>query len=339
MKNFLKISAAIIAVLFVGSTALAFMLYNVEQGAFDAELYIQALEDENFYQRLPDLAARSLTIAAQQPGRSDFLSLLKNTSEDEWRVFVSELLPPDVLRSLAQDAARQVMAYLNGESDDAILSLAGLKAHLLSPEGVDAVYGILRAQPDCTVEQLAAMALNQQALTLCNPPDSFLFVDLRPIIKAQIQGSILILPEQVTLIHSDESRIQTLRDLRALRLFMRLSPILPILCLLALTALAVRSLNDWLTWWGYPLFLAGLLSMTLGVLSGPMAALTFRFFIASVLPNTFSPEITGLFRDLTATIVRNAVQPILPVAGLLALIGLIMVALTFLLRMRSNKTI
>jgi hypothetical protein len=325
MDNFSKTLAGIFAILFVVATALAFVLYNVEQSVFDAELYIQALEEENFYQRLPDLTAQSLAVAAQRPDRNDMLSLLRNTSEEEWRIFVTELFPPDVLRNLAEDTVTQIMAYLTGERENAILSLTGLKAHLQSPEGVNAIYGILKAQPDCTLEQLTAMALNQQALTLCNPPDSFLFVDLRPIIETQIQGAMSLLPEQITIITADENHMQDLRDLQALRLFMRLSPFLPILCLLVISAFAVRSLNDWLTWWGYPLLLAGLVSISLGAVSGPTAALTFRIFIVSALPDAFPPEILDVFRDLTASIVRNAVRPILPMAGLMALIGLIMV--------------
>lgn len=338
MDNFSKTLAGIFAILFVVATALAFVLYTVEQSVFDAELYIQALDEENFYQRLPDLTAQSLAVAAQKPDRNDMLSLLRNTSEEEWRIFVTELFPSDVLRNLAEDSVTQIMAYLNGERENAILSLTGLKAHLQSPEGVNAIYGILKAQPDCTLEQLTAMALNQQALTLCNPPESFLFVDLRPIIEIQIQGAMSLLPEQVTIITADEGRIQDLRDLQALRLFMRLSPFLPILCLLAITAFAVRSLNDWLTWWGYPLFLAGLVSMSLGAMSGPTAALTFRIFIVSALPDAFPPQILDVFRDLTSAIVRNAVRPTLLAGGFVALIGLIMMMLTFLLRFRTQKS-
>ena len=149
MENFLKtlagFLAGIFAILFVATTALAFALYNVEQSAFDAELYIQALQEENVYQRLPDLTAQALAVAAQQPGRSDMLSLLSGLSEDEWGTFVVGLLPPDVLKSLAEDGVTQVMAYVNGESDDAVLSLVGLKAHLGSPQGIDAIYGILES--------------------------------------------------------------------------------------------------------------------------------------------------------------------------------------------------
>ena len=341
MENTLKALAGILAgffaILFVIATVSALALYNIEQSAFDADLYKQALTEEKVYQRLPELTAQGLAIAAQ---RSDnvMLSLFRNLSEAEWRRFVLELLPPDVLRTLAEDAMTQVMAYLNGESDVVVLSIASLKTYLQSPEGGNAVYGMLKAQPDCTMEQLTAMALNQQALTLCNPPDTFLFFDLRPIIEAQIRATVSLIPEQVTLISANSAKPRDLRNLKNLRLVMRLSPLLPLLCLLAITVLVVRSFRDWLNWWGYPLLFAGFIGMSLSALSRPMAAWTFQIFIAPALPEALPTEIIDIFKDLTATIVHNAVQPTLLIAGIMALIGLIMVVIAFFLRGKLQKS-
>jgi hypothetical protein len=116
---------------------------------------------------------------------------------------------------------------------------------------------------------------------------------------------------------------------------MRLSPLLPILCLLAITALAVRSLRGWLNWWGYPLLLAGFISMSLSALSRSLASGIFQLFIAPALPAVLSPDMVDVFKDLTAAIVHDALQPTLLMAGIMALIGLIMVAVAFLLRKRS----
>jgi len=338
MDNFLKIVAGIFAVLFIATTALALTLFSVERSAFDAELYIEAFDEATVYQRLPELTAQSLAMAAQKPDRNDLLSIFRNLSDDEWHVFVTGLFPSDVLRDLARDAITQIIAYINGESEVAVLSLVNLKVHLQSPEAVGAVYGMLKAQPDCTVEQLTAMALNQQALTLCNPPESFLFVDLRPIIETQIRAAMSLVPEQVTIIAADSSRLQNLRDFRALRLFMQVSPLLPLLFLLAITAFAVRSVYSWLTWWGYPMLFAGMFSMLVSFLSGPISAVTFQLFIAPVLPNAFPKDILSVFRDLTATIVRHAVQPTLLIAAGLAFFGLVMILLAFLLRSRLQKS-
>jgi hypothetical protein len=336
-KTLISVLAGLFAVLFVGSTVVAFALYNMERSAFDADLYIRALDEEEVYQRLPQLTAQALSMAAQRPERNGMLSLFRNLSDQEWQSLVTELFPPDVLRNMAADTITQIMAYLNGQTNQVILPLANLKTYLQSPQGVNAVYGMLKAQPDCTAEQLTAMALNQQALALCNPPDTFMFVNLRPIVETGIKNTIALIPEQVILVSTNGSRAQTLRDLQALRLFMRLSPIVPLLCLLAITALIVRSLHSWLTWWGYPLLAAGLISMFLGAMSGPMTSVMFRLFIVPALPEALPPDMVSIFQDLAATIIRDAVRPILLVAGIMALVGLIMVALTFLLQKRLQQ--
>ena len=337
MDNTLKIIAGFFAVLVVVTTVLAFALYSVEQSAFDAELYIRALEAENIYQRLPDLTAQMLALAAQRPEGGTILSLFRNLSEEEWSGFVSAIFPSDLLRVTAEDVVTQLVDFLNGERDNIVLSLSSIKAHLSSPEGIDAVYGLLKSQPDCTVEQLTAMATGQTSIVLCNPPESILFLDLRPIYEGQIKSAVTVIPEQVTLFTSDESRTQKIRDLKAIRLFMRWSPLMPLLFFVLMTVLAVRSVKDWLNWWGYPLLAAGLASMTLTAASGPMASLTFQIFIASALPGSLPQEIVNLFKELTASIIGNALRPTLLGAGIMALVGLIMVTLTFLLRNRLQK--
>jgi len=336
-KNLLSILAVLFAILFIFSTAVAFTLFNVERNVFDAQLYLQALDEANVYVQLPEMTAQALAMAAQNPGGTGLLSVLRNLSEDEWRTMAVGLLPPDLLRALTEDAVTQILAVLNGESQDAILNLTGLKAHLQSPEGINAVYMMLKSQPDCTLEQLTAMTLGQQALTLCNPPDTFLFIDLRPIVESEIRAGMALVPEQITLISASPERVQTLRDLNAIRLFMRLSPLVPMVCLLIVTILAVRSIRSWLVWWGYSLLSAGLVSVFLGALSGPVASLTFQIFIKPFLPNAFPASVVDVFRDLTATIVHDALQPVVLWAGVLALIGLVMVALAFFLGRRFQR--
>jgi len=279
-----------------------------------------------------------LAIAAQRSQDSSVLSFFRNLSEEEWRALVSNLFPPEVLRNLAEDAVAQFIGYLNGERENVVLSLAGLKSHLSSPEGINAIFSMLKSQPDCTVEQVTAMALGQVEMVLCNPPETILFVDVRPIYEAQIRAAVSVIPEQLTFIPSGPERIQRLRDLRFARTVIRLSPILPLLSLLMIALFAVRSFRDWLNWWGYPLLLAGLVSMSLSALSGLIAAGTFQLFIAPALPDLIPQEIVSIFRDLTATIVRNAVQPTLLIAGSMAFFGFMMVVLAFLLRMRGQQS-
>jgi hypothetical protein len=340
MENFLKFLAGIFAILFIVTTPLAFALYSMEQSVFNADFYTQALDEENMYQRLPELIADSLASTAGNDDAGNPLILLSNLSGEEWQQYMLALLPPDELRTMSEDTIEQLVAYLNGERDQVVFSLVSLKAYLASQEGVNAIYGMLKAQPDCTLEQLTAMAMGQQDLVLCNPPETFLLLDLRPIYEQEIRAVVSVIPDQMTIIAAGPDREQELQDLRFLRMLMNLSPLLPIFCLLMITIFAVRSLGDWLTWWGYPFLFVGLMSMSLTALSGPLAALGFQVFVAPVLSNSLPTDFLGVFQDLFAAIVHNALEPTLLIAGVLALVGLIMVAFTFLFgnRLRRSPT-
>lgn len=342
MENFSKTLTGILAVafviLFIMTTAFAFALYNMEQSIFDAELYIQAFKKENVYQRFPDLSAQALASVVQEAESDSPLSLLRNLSEEELKIFISELLPPTEIEILVEGAVRGIMDYLNSENDEVALSLSSLKTHLGSPQGIDAIYGIIKAQPDCTPEQLTAMAMDQGDLMLCNPPDTFLFVDLQPIIEAEIKTAVaLTIPDQVTLISADINSDQELQDLNDLRTIIRLSPLFPMLCLLMITIITVRSLNDWLNWWGYPLWFAGLFSIAVIIVSGALATLLFEAFVAPAFPESTPPDFLDLFVGIFTTIAYDAVQPMVGIAGIMILIGLIMVAIAFLFRKRLQE--
>lgn len=337
-KRLLEILAVIAAILFIVSTPVAFTLYSLERNVFDANLYIRAMDEENVYQQLPLLVAQTLAGAAQGPGSSGILSVFRTLSVEQWQGLMVQILPPEVMRTLTVDAVTQIMAYLNGERADVVLSLGILKLQMQSPQGLNAINGLLDAQPDCTVEQLTAMALNQQSLTLCDPPDTFLFLDLRPIVAAQINGLVSLIPDQVTLISAGSFRPGYLQNLNDLRVLMRLSPLFPILCFLVIPVLVVRSFYALLNWWGYPLLLAGLISLFLSVLSAPLSSLTFQLLFAPALPPVFPADLLEMLRGLTATIVRNAIQPVLWVAGVMILVGLVMIVLAFLFRPRIQKT-
>lgn len=329
---------SIFVVLFIGTTALAFVLYNVERSMFDAQLYIQSFEEEGVYQRLPDLISKVLVAASQKAEVGSPLAMIHTLSQEEWGFYVARLFPPAELKILADDMVISLIAQITGESDTVVLSLASLKTHLSSSQGIDTLYNILKAQPDCSIAQLTALMMGHQEIFLCNPPETFLFVDLTPFIKSQISGLITLLPEQVTLIVPSGEQVQKVQELETLRLSMRLSPILPILSLLMVTAIGVRSIMSWLTLWGYSLFLAGLFSMTTTLLSKPIAALVVQILIAPALPDTLPQDVIEVFRGLAATVIFNAIQPTIKVAGAIALTGMIMVALSLLTRRKKESS-
>ena len=182
-----------------------------------------------------------------------------------------------------------------------------------------------------------AMAMGQQNVSLCRPPDSFLLFDLRPFIESEIKAAVSLVPEQVNLASEGVDHEGELQALQSLRIVMRLSPLLPVLCLLMVTVIAVRTLRDWLNWWGYPFILAGLVSIGVTAFSGTLSARLFYSFVAPAFPENLPPGIFAMFEDVVASIAYGAVQPAIRIAGIMVLLGLLMVAAVFLFRKQRYR--
>jgi len=60
MDIFRKIIAGICAVLFVISGVIALFAFNIESKAFNSATYKQAFENQNLYERMPEILANAL---------------------------------------------------------------------------------------------------------------------------------------------------------------------------------------------------------------------------------------------------------------------------------------
>lgn len=138
-------------------------------------------------------------------------------------------------------------AYLNQQADIVQLSLVPLKTSMVGPSGVQAIYGILGAQPDCTLMQLAQMGfdlISGGSIQFCNPPAELEPV-MTPAIQAQLQVAVTLIPDQIT-VYEAPLQNDPRQKLQIARLFMRLSPILPLVFLLLMTIFAVNTFTSWL---------------------------------------------------------------------------------------------
>lgn len=319
MKTFKKLIAAIFAILFVITAVMALLLFNFDRRAFTAETYQQAFAREDFYNKIPSLLAQSITSGTDtaQP-----LLGLQGLTKETWESFIHTLLPPDVLKPIGDDVLNSTFAYLNMESNSIQVSLTPVKASMLGETGTQAAISLLRSLPACTLDQSAMIMFGMfsgDQIQLCNPPESVMPL-LLPIIQVQMQAAAAIIPDQLTLVTAPlqddpRERIQTLR------LFMRLSLILPILLLLTLTVIAVRSVKDWLNWWGIPFAITGFSAFVIGVFGAPIFNTVLAGILASQLPDylpTFLLDFTGEF---AAAMVRALLSPVMWQGLILSVIG------------------
>ncbi len=186
MKRLLNILARIIAIvcaiLFVAAALAALFLYNLEQRAFNPNIYKEALSNENFSQSLPSLLGQVL-VKDSSESNSPFV---KQLTSENWATIIQTLLPPEQLRNMTEESITQIFAYLNNETSDPHISLLPLKQRLAGPAGMDAIIGLIHAQPNCTPKQDAEM-ISTLGPVLCNPPQNVLNW-AKPILQAQLSS-------------------------------------------------------------------------------------------------------------------------------------------------------
>jgi hypothetical protein len=328
--------AAICAILFIISTVLVLLLFNGEAKAFSSATYKQAFEDQRLYERMPAILATALTTTMGP--NINAVAFLRALTPEDWQNTIAMLLPPEELKAMANSALDGTFDYLNGLSDSAVISLLPLKTQLAGPSGMNMVLQILSLQPPCTAEQLTQMALGLLGgeIALCNPPSEAIGL-MTPFIQSQLQTMTTIIPNEVTFIPGTLSGTPQDPRLRlnTIRSAIRLTPFLPALLLLGITIFAVRSLVDWLTWWGWPFMIAGAGSVLIGLAGAPLVGWVLQLFIQSQGTIPIPPVLASSIAETTSAVAGQILVPVMIQGAILGLVGLGMAILAMFLPRRQ----
>jgi hypothetical protein len=322
MKEIGKVIAGICAFFFVLSGAGALLLFNIERKAFSSETYKQAFKEQGLYAQAPSLIANLMIESANEPGKATVLSTVLN--KDELAFVISSLLPPAEIEAMTNGALDSTFAFISGETDSVVISLLPIKQNMAGEGGLRALTQILQTQPDCTMEQLLQMGAGllspNSGLMMCNPPQEVLQM-VMPLIESQLQFMTSGIPNELTLItagRADSSNFRVRLD--RIRTVMKLTFLLPLFLLLALTLFAVRSLNDWLKWWGIPFFITGLLTILLALIGAPLI----RFFMeTAILQGNANTPIVLLdtMQSVSGSLARQILKPVAIQGLVLAVLG------------------
>lgn len=332
-----KTLATICAILFTLSAVTAIVLFNFDRNAFTAETYQKAFAREDFYNKLPAVMAEAMTNSGAD--QSQFPVVMQGMSREAWEGFFRSLLPPEMLRVMGDDMLNSAFAYINRETDSIQLNLAPLKVSLASETGVQAVLSLLGTLPACDLFQIGQMTLNLFSggqIELCNPPAD-LHPMLAPVIQGQLQFTASTLPDQLTLVTASPQNDPRQR-LEILRLFMRFSLILPLIFLLTLTALTVRSLSEWLMWWGIPFFVTGASAYLTGLLGAPIFGSVLQRILVNRMPDYLPLFLLDFASDFTSAMVRALLNPVMWQGLVLAVLGFGMAGVGYLLNLKKIGT-
>ncbi len=323
-----RILAILLAILFVATAIAALVLFNLEHSAFDPRTYRRALIQARFYQQVPAMLGKLLARNLGQTAPA----LAQHITAEQWKVLIEALLPEAQLQPIGEEAIGQILGYLNGEVRTPSLSLLPLKRNLAGPRGLAAVMNLIQSQPPCTPQQVASL-LTSPAQELCSPPQEMLDM-FRPLIQAQLQSLAATLPDSIPLMANSVggSPEALLQRLRLVRLVMRLSPLVPLVWLFGITLLVVRSLRDWLKWWGWPFLLAGL-----PVSGAPFLQLLLERRLARRLAPELPAEVLRVLQDLAGATLRQVLVPIGREGLALAIIGAVMIIAAYLIARREQR--
>jgi len=333
MQQISKTLAGICAFLFVITGAAALLLFNVEQKAFSSETYKQVFRDQGLYQKVPALLASVV-------GNSNNSSLLGLLDQSQLETVISTLVPPQQIETMTDEVLDSTFDFINGKTDEVTVSLSPFKQNMVSEAGVQAFQKIIDTQPECTAEQLLQIGLgllssSSDGLLLCKPPQEVMGL-VTPMIGSQLQFIALGIPDRVTLVTADQlgANRDFRRTLSIIRLFMVFSPILPVIFLLGIALLAVRSLNEWLRWWGVPLFLLGMLGVLVAITGAPIVQWMVNTLIAQSgfqLPTA----ILSLLPNIVGAVARQILNPIVIEGMIILVIGAGMSVMGFFLKQRG----
>ena len=328
MRTIGQIFAAICAILMVVSAVIVLLLINIEAKAFSSATYKQAFEDQRLYERMPAILATALTSTMGQ--NISAIPFLRALTIEDWQNTISMLLPPEELKATGDNALDSTFDYLNGRSNSAVVSLMPLKTQLAGPAGMNVLLQILSRQPACTVEQLTQMALGLLGgeIALCNPPPEAIGL-MTPFIQSQLQTMTTIIPNEVTFIPGTLSGTPQDPRLRlnSIRSAIRLTPILPVLLLFGITLFAVRSLVDWLAWWGWPFMIAGVSSVLIGLVGAPLVSWILQLLIQNQGTIPIPPILASSIAETTGAVARQILIPVLVQGAILGFAGLGMAVL------------
>lgn len=328
--------AAICAILFIISTVLVLLVFNIEAKAFSSATYKQAFEDQRLYERMPVILATGLTTTMGP--NINAIPFLKTLTIEDWQNTITVLLPQEELKAMADNALDATFDYLNGRTDSAVISLIPVKTQLAGPSGMNVVLQILSLQPACTAEQLTQMALGflSGEIALCNPPPEAINL-MTPFLQSQLQTMTTILPNEVTFIPGTLSGTPADPRLRlnSIRSIIKWTPLLPLLFLFGVTIFAVRSLADWLTWWGWSFTIAGASSVVIGLVGSPLVGWILQLLIQNQGTIQIPPVFVASIAETTTAVARQLLTPVLVQGAILGFIGLGMAILGMFLPKRE----
>ncbi|MGA9396802.1 MAG: hypothetical protein WBV22_00970 [Anaerolineaceae bacterium] len=358
INPFTRIFAIIFVILFVITGIIAILVFNSFNMAFNPSVYKNALSDSGIYENLPKLIGEQIVYqvdhnpciqdatTCMEDQKSTIPGYFKSIDATEWKAVLSKLIDPVWFQTQVESAIDQVFSFLKspGRPLSLNISLTEFKARLGGEDGYQAMMLLIHSLEPCTAKDLLKLPMSFispsgfDAAELCLPSEPVLKLG-DTAIRTMLKDLAVALPDNTsTLFEAVSSRLSTnlessLRTLQMIRLIAMISPIIPLFLLLIVTLLVVRNLRGFLTWWGIPLTIIGILvfASALSITPAIRALLLSRFNAQGLVPS-----MVELIKTLLLNITRSFEYALLVQAGILCVAGIVMIVLSAVLRSKPT---
>lgn len=344
-STFLKTAGVICLAVFVLSLLVLLPALNAANLFFDAGFYKQALREQDAYARFPKLASEQIVSAlrsgavsggqgSQNPGSLPFV---KNMKQSDWEAIVSNLVPTAWLQTQVEGLIDAFFGYLNSDAPALTmkLSMVEVKQRIGGEPGWQSIMQVLKAQPPCDFMDYFDLFFSMfdeglEGLPSCRPPAD-LINEFKPEIQQALSEAANGIPDEIdaaALVQDSlpsGTSLESLRtSVRGLRALAWLGLLVPLGCLALATLLVVRSLQDWLVWWGLPLVIGGTAAFLLALATPTLATLLIVNWMLATMPAGLSQGLGLTLSSLSQALFETFATRVALQAAVIAFIGFVM---------------
>jgi hypothetical protein len=287
----------------------------------------------------------------QPEGRElNLFNLIYSMEEDNWKNFQEALLPEEVVGGWIFGSMEGLFRWLNSEDQFPIISwnLEPIIKKMRGPEGEEAVVAFYDSLPDCTDLQMEEMQVPpgeplpraKMVKALCKL-STFPHSD-----QIQVYNDVMMMtveatpPEynatQLLLREGEITGAYTAKwNIRSLRWRLDTALLFPIGLLFLILIFGVRSLEGLGQWWGIPLIGGSLITLITGILYRPL----WTGILTDQMPDAIPPT-SLLYHEIidgSARVISPVFNPLRWQSFLILLIGVGLLAMGFILRMRGSQ--
>lgn len=346
MRGCSQFLAALVAILFVVSAVVALFVVNLGQTITNRQAFKQAVDLEPFVRANgPQILADTIQDVARQQGVTVQVDTVL------MHQVVDGLIPPGWIDTTADSAVDGLYDYLEtGDLSRAavVLDARPLVERFRGEPGRQAMLLVTQSLPVCA-DPLAGFDMQTGRFYIPNcVPQLVPVPEASQLLHASLVATLDANPDLVaqagvmrfSLVDPARMPPETLAQLQRLRTIFQLSRwvwllwLIPLGCLFLILLLVVRSWREFGQWWGWPLLLAGALTLFIGVLLP--ALMTAYFRTSAPLPtDTLNLATSRILRAMTEYLSRLWLQRVYIQAGIMLALGILLAIVGFVSGRRS----